>query len=104
MENNWFPNLFDDIIFRIGSSEVEHITHPGECDTMLKLVTKNSHYKDDGWIIDRGDGTVVSELKEPSAAYSKDEIKSITDQINKEVKLNTGYLKRKNEYNFNGNK
>lgn len=55
LENNWFPNLFENIIFRIGSSEVENITHPGECDTMLKLVTKNAVYKDDRYM-DIGQG------------------------------------------------
>jgi hypothetical protein len=62
LENNWFPNLFESIIFRIGSTIIEHLYHPGECDTMLKLIMKNKLYSNDGWILDRGDGKIVTDF------------------------------------------
>ena len=103
LENNWFPSLFESVIFRIGSNEVEHITHPGECDSMIKLVSKNGLYKNDGWILDRGDGKIVENVASPGAAYAQAEVKAISDKLNEMDKQNEGYLIRKQQYNINGN-
>lgn len=104
LENNWFPHLFENIIFRIGSSEVENVIHPGECDTMMKLVTKNNLYNNDGWILDRGDGKIVEKVGNPGAAYAQAEVKAISDHVNKLNSQNTGYLSRKEIYNVKGKK
>ena len=102
LENNWFPNLFESVIFRIGSSEIENITHPGECDFMIKLISKSKTFKNDGWILDKGDGKIVNKLNDPGAAYAQANIKAISDKLNNLNKQNEGYLIRKEQYNKNG--
>lgn len=100
LENNWFPNLFESVIFRIGSTEIEHINHPGECDSMLKLIMKNQLYSNDGWILDRGDGKAVTDFAK-SADYKKAEIDPIIDKLNTMHNRNSGFMKRKELYNTN---
>ena len=54
LENNFFPNLFNQLRLEVGSQTVETISSsPGVVDTMLRFTTTSGTKENEGWVPDR---------------------------------------------------
>ena len=58
--NNFFPFLFSNIKYRIGSEEIEILDYPGILTTVNSLLTYQRTFNglDMGWALDTGDGNI----------------------------------------------
>ncbi len=66
LENNPIPRVFDQMSLEVGSQQLEIIDHPGEMDTLLRLVTQSKTFKEaegeiQGWIPDTNKAAIVAD-------------------------------------------
>lgn len=102
LENNFFPTLFSEMVLEAGSSVVETIKHPGEFDTMLKVLLYPTDYSGlSGWIPDVGEGKVEKEPQDIANDANLDAVRTSVKALIKrsDFKKNEGFEKRVAIYN-----
>ena len=104
LENNFFPNLFNQLRLEVGSQTVETISSsPGVVDTLLRFTTTSGSKENEGWVPDIGSGNYVSVLTHAGAdaAGIATDVEAIVNRLNLNEK-NKGYTERKELYNTYG--